>query len=276
MRDNKQTLPVTPILRWAGSKRKLLPALADFWAPGHRRYVEPFAGSAALFFHVQPARALLGDINSALIDTYDVLRDCPDDLHAAVARLPRTESRYYAMRSKREDELSQFQRAVRFVYLNRLCFNGIFRTNQQGGFNVPYAHTRAGSIPPVEQFRRCAHLLAGAHLKHGDFGAVLSSTRSGDFVYMDPPYAAPSQRIFREYDKRAFTERDLERLKEHLVTLHTKNVTFVVSYADSPAARKLFSAWHIQQVTVRRNVAGFVAARRTAHEILVTNSVSPQ
>jgi DNA adenine methylase len=215
-------LPITPILRWAGSKRKVLPVLASYWKPTFKRYVEPFAGSAALFFKLQPQRAILGDINTDLIDAYRVIRERPDDLHRAVTEMPRNEREYYRVRSRNTNRLRAFGRAVRFVYLNRYCFNGIYRTNAHGNFNVPYAHNKPGVVPPIEHFRRSATLLHRASLKAGDFGEVLSSVRAGDFVYLDPPYAVESRRIFREYDKREFSRKDLERLAMHLESIHKK------------------------------------------------------
>lgn len=266
-----ETIPITPVFRWAGSKRKILPVLASFWRPSFRRYVEPFAGSAALFFRIQPERAVLGDVNRELMEAYKNIRDRPDDVHRAASRIPRSEEHYYAVRAQVPERMSSFRRAVRFVYLNRYCFNGIFRTNATGQFNVPYAHTKPGVIPPVEHFRRCARLLQRATLKQGDFGAVLSTVRAGDFVYLDPPYALTSRRVFREYDRREFTLGDVERLAAHLRAIDRKGAAFVVSYADCAEARSLLSVWRARRVRVRRHVAGFASARRSAFELLVTN-----
>lgn len=263
---------ITPLFRWAGSKRKILPILSEFWQPHFRRYVEPFAGSAALFFMLQPDRAVLGDINQELIDAYEVIRDRPDDVHHAVSNIQRSESNYYRVRARNTNRLKAFGRAVRFVYLNRYCFNGIYRTNTEGRFNVPYAHGTDGMIPPIENFRRSAALLHRAKLKAGDFGEVLSGVMPKDFVYLDPPYAVESRRIFREYDRREFAKRDLERLADHLGTIHRKGASFVVSYADCREARDLFSRWTMRRIRVRRHIAGFASARRLATELLVTNT----
>lgn len=263
---------VTPILRWAGSKRKILPILASFWRPTFHRYVEPFAGSAALFFKVQPEAAILGDINADLMETYSVLRDRPDDVHKAVSKLPRSEDDYYKIRGRNINRLGALGRAVRFVYLNRHCFNGIYRTNTKGEFNVPYAHTRPGSVPTIETFRQNGALLQRAILKTGDFGAVLSAVKRNDFVYLDPPYAVTNRRVFRQYDKREFSTRDLERLVEHLKRIDRVGATFVVSYADCTEARTLLSHWNLRRLRVRRHIAGFVSDRRSAMELLVTNT----
>jgi DNA adenine methylase len=138
-RGGTNATPLNPILRWAGSKRKVLPVLSQFWRPDFKRYVEPFAGSASLFFRLQPARALLGDINRGLIETYKVICERPDDVYNGVARIPGNETRYYQLRRQDPEQLPLLDRAIRFVYLNRFCFNGILRTNTQGHFNVPFA-----------------------------------------------------------------------------------------------------------------------------------------
>ena len=268
-----QLQPITPIFRWAGSKRKHLDLLQEYWNTGFRRYVEPFAGSAALYFRIQPKKALLGDINSSLIEAYEVVRENPDKVHRAVSAIPRGERQYYLEREKNPKRMSRFNRAVRFIYLNRYCFNGIYRTNVKGEFNVPYAHGKPGIIPPVEHFRKCALLLQGARLRRTDFGAILSSVRRGDFVFLDPPYAVESRRVFRQYDKREFTKRDLARLSHHLMRIHRKGAKFVLTYAECREAREAFSRWNVRRIRVRRNIAGFVDRRRHASELLVTNLV---
>jgi DNA adenine methylase len=221
---------------------------------------------------LQPERAVLGDINQELIDAYEVIRDRPDDVHHAVSNIRRSKSEYYRVRGRNTNRLKAFGRAVRFVYLNRYCFNGIYRTNTEGRFNVPYAHDKPGTIPPIENFRRSAALLNRAKLKAGDFGEILSGVMPKDFVYLDPPYAVESRRIFREYDRREFAKRDLERLAVHLQTIDRKGASFVVSYADCREARDLFSRWTVRRIRVRRHIAGFASARRLATELLVTNT----
>jgi DNA adenine methylase len=264
--------PAVPLLRWAGSKRKVLPRLASFWRPQFKRYVEPFAGSAALFFWLQPERALLGDINSDLISAYRVIRERPDEVHAAVSGIKRSEREYYRVRSQDTARLGAFARAVRFIYLNRHCFNGIYRTNAEGHFNVPYGHSRTGTIPPVEHFRRAANLLHRASLREADFGMLLRTVTRGDFVYLDPPYAVESRRVFRQYNQREFSTRDLERLSAQLRVIDRRGATFLVSYAECREARDLFRYWNVRRIRVRRHVAGFASNRRHAAELLVTNN----
>ncbi len=263
--------PTHPFLRWAGSKRKILPRLSEYWRSSYRRYVEPFAGCAALFFRIQPARAVLGDINKELIEVYQVVQRMPDALHDAISSLPAGEKNYYRIRKQNPSTLSIFDRAVRFVYLNRHCFNGIYRTNASGQFNVPFGGQNKPNIPSIETFRRCSLLLRRAVLRACDFGYILRCTSKGDFVYIDPPYAIESRRVFHEYGPQQFSRADLERLSAHLRRMDIRGVNFIVSYADCSEARDALRFWHIKRVRVRRHIAGFAGARRTAYELLATN-----
>lgn len=261
---------VTPFLRWAGSKRKILPRLAGFWAARYVRYVEPFAGCAALFFHIQPPAAVLSDINSELIETYEVVRENPDLFYDALASLPSGRDHYYRIRNLETSGLTKLDRAIRFVYLNRHCFNGIYRTNNNGHFNVPFGG-KPGIIPSIVHLRKCAQLLQRTTLRACDFGHVLRDTRQGDFVYLDPPYAVESRRVFRQYAAREFGKADLYRLAAHLRRMDSRGVDFVVSYADCAEARESLREWEPKRIRVRRHVAGFAKSRRIAYELIATN-----
>ncbi len=265
------SVKVDSILRWAGSKRKVLPRLACFWHQHYDRYVEPFAGSASLFFRLQPASAMLGDINSELIESYEVVRESPDRLYNILSAMPVGASSYYKVRQQIPSKLSRIARAARFIYLNRHCFNGIFRTNKSGQFNVPFGGLKPGKIPRVETFRQCAILLSRAALRTCDFGHILRDTKLGDFVYLDPPYAVESRRVFRQYCSKEFAKKDLERLACHLHRMDARKVHFVLSYADCAEARHFFKDWNPTRMRVRRHVAGFTGSRRTAYELIATN-----
>ncbi|MFZ1934766.1 MAG: Dam family site-specific DNA-(adenine-N6)-methyltransferase [Thermoguttaceae bacterium] len=211
-----------PFLRWAGSKRKQICRLRQFWRGNHVRYVEPFAGSACLFFAIQPTTALLADKNSQLIEAYEIIRESPEDVYDRVACLPRTERVYYAQRSRDPQHLTPIDRAIRFVYLNRNCFNGIYRTNGQGMFNVPFATSRAGAFVSRGEFVAAAQALNHAVLRPWDFGKTLRYVTKGDFVYLDPPYAVTSRRVFKEYGATPFCVSDLSRLAEHLKKINAR------------------------------------------------------
>ncbi len=192
-----------PFLRWAGSKRKQLSRLATFWSPDHERYVEPFAGSACLFFELEPNAAVLGDSNKELIEVYRVVRDEPERLYRRLCHIRRDLPTYRHWRELNPKSLDRQTRALRFLYLNRNCFNGIYRTNLAGEFNVPMGK-RPGGYFSEEDLLHCSKLLQRTGLVAGDFTKTLERVRAGDFVYLDPPYAVTSRRIFREYGKTTF------------------------------------------------------------------------
>ena len=208
----------TPI-RWAGSKKALLPILRNYWAGSQGRYIEPFCGSACFFFDVEPRRAVLGDINSDLIIAYRELRRDPSRVIECLLRLPVSESNYYRVRRLSRSELSDAESAARFLFLNRLCFNGIYRTNLEGDFNVPYAHPKPNCEVKFDrdEIYRTGMLLRRATLFNADFDEVLQEARKGDFVYLDPPYAVARRRIFSEYHPDSFSESDVQRLKNSLI-----------------------------------------------------------
>jgi DNA adenine methylase len=260
-----------PFLRWAGSKKKQISRLSLFWHPNYTRYVEPFAGSCSLFFALSPQEAILGDKNAELIDMYSTVRDHSEDIYDRVAAIPRTRDTYYKMRSQCPENLLQVERAVRFIYLNRNCFNGIFRTNARGQFNVPFASSRVGAFVTRDEFVKAAELLRCAQLCAADFGSTLRYVRRGDFVYLDPPYVVKSRRVFREYGAKVFDNADIDRLQRHLRAIDVKGAHFVVSYADCREARCLAQDWTCHRIRLRRHIAGFSEARRLAYELLITN-----
>lgn len=262
-----------PIFRWAGSKRKLISRLASYWSEEYDRYVEPFAGSSCLFFAINPTNAVLADKNSELIDAYEIIRDRPVAVLAGLRSLKRSKPEYYRLRAIDPGSLARIPRAVRFLFLNRNCFNGLFRTNLNGHFNVPFASKRVASYLSDEEFLVSAKLLRKATLRAWDFGTTLRNVKKGDFVYLDPPYAVESRRVFREYDANPFSLDDLSRLSNHLNKIHDRGVDFVVSYADCREARELGRSWNAERLRVRRHIAGFTGDRRHAFELLITNIV---
>jgi DNA adenine methylase len=260
-----------PFLRWAGSKRKQIKRLGAFWSPErHDRYIEPFAGSACLFFSLAPPWAILGDTNKELIEVYRVVRECPNQLYKRLCDIQRDQETYKHWRDRDPHSLDRETRALRFLYLNRNCFNGIYRTNLDGQFNVPMGR-KVGAYFSEADLTRCAELLQVAQLVAGDFSETLSRVTTGDFVYLDPPYAVNSRRIFREYGSHLFDTRDVSRLSECLIEVDRKGADFLVSYADCREARVLARKWNAARLPIRRHIAGFAGARKNAYEWLITN-----
>jgi DNA adenine methylase len=262
---------VKSFIRWAGSKRQALGHLRQHWTSSHKRYIEPFAGSACLFFDLQPQNAVLGDINQELMCAMRAVRQNPYVVLECYRRLPRSKRAYYTIRGLEAGRLSDVERAARFLYLNRYCFNGLYRTNSKGQFNVPYGPPR-GKAPLDERvITDASRALQNALLLTADFQVTLSHVRSGDFVYLDPPYVTSSRRVFCEYLPGSFKKDDLRRLGETLRELNSKGAVFLITYGDSPEARKLLAPWNPRRLRTRRNIAGFSGHRRDSYELIATN-----
>ena len=263
---------VRPFLRWAGSKKKLLPKLTSYWNNNFSRYVEPFMGSASLFFSIAPSKAVLADINSELVHTYCVVRDHPKRVHTALTSLPKGKQAYYRIRSQNPNNLPAIERAAKFIYLNRFCFNGIYRTNTKGKFNVPYSPSGTGDLPTLEELREISTVLQSVTIHCADFETILlSKVRKNDFVYLDPPFAVANRRVFRQYGPQTFGLSDLKRLNDALVHIDRVGAKFLVSYAMCKEAKDTFSDWETRRVVTQRNVSGFARHRRKAVELLITN-----
>lgn len=260
-----------PIFRWAGSKRKILPTLSPYWKESYARYVEPFAGSACLFFALEPKRALIADNNAELISTYRTLKNRAKKVYDFLMKIPRGKRSYLKQRKLDGEKLSAIERAARFLFLNRFCFNGLYRTNLKGKFNVPYAPTGTGEISDWKTFRKSIRLLKKAEFICADFEETLKEVKENDFVYLDPPYAVEKRRVFKEYGSESFGTVDLPRFRESLQEIDRKKAKFVLSYAYCPEAKKMFDLWPGKKIRTPRNIAGFSKHRRYAYELLVTN-----
>lgn len=261
------------LLRWAGSKRQLLGNLKQYWnASEERRYVEPFAGSAALFFDLKPKKAIINDVNKQLIGFYRAIKKSPEQLYQIATSLSPDEKTYYKIREAYAVEPEPIKRGAYFFYLNRYCFNGIYRTNLAGKFNVPFAASKTGALPSWGEIEKAVQQLRKASTSTEDFEHLIDSKiEKNDFVYLDPPYAVENERVFKQYNATTFGLTDLERLKASLSTIDKRGAKFVLSYADCPEALEAFSDWHHQEVSCQRNVAGFAHHRRKATELMFSN-----
>jgi DNA adenine methylase len=266
---------IVPVMRWAGSKRKSLQFLTTFWSDKFERYIEPFVGSACLFLKIKPKSAILSDLNSSLVDTYRAIQREPRAIAERLYAIPRDSETYYRVRKQANTVTDPTERAALFVYLNRNCFNGIYRTNLDGEFNVPFGADQ-GQYPRVCDFDTTAKLLKNATLMACDFGTTLCHLRKNDFVYLDPPFAATGVRTFLEYGKRSFSEDDLDRLSRHLDRINLRGASFLVSYADCPRARDIAKNWNWKPIEVRRHIAGFSSKRKIAGELLISNLSMPE
>jgi DNA adenine methylase len=251
----------------------MLPLIEAHFACGSfERYLEPFAGSAYLFFSIAPKRAILGDINAELMLTYRAVKKSPTEVLQELKGRRRSKRAFLRMRAIDPRTLTASARAARFIYLNRFCFNGLYRTNQSGQFNVPFGASNTGTLPGQAALFACSNALRRVRLITGDFERVLRHAKRGDFVYMDPPYAVDTRRVFNEYDSTNFSTKDVKRVRRGMERLDRLGVKFVVSYADSPEAESLRRGFDSTTVSVRRNIAGFTSRRKKADEILIWNT----
>jgi DNA adenine methylase len=248
----------------------MLSLLRSYWKSG-ATYIEPFAGSACLFFDVEPDRAIIGDLNGELINSYRVLRDDPESTLAALKSLVPSKNEYYAIRAQSPHDLTSAEAAARFFFLNRHCFNGLYRTNLKGEFNVPLGRNKGTLAVDDNLLLSASQLLSRAQLVNADFEVTLDKAHRGDFVYLDPPYVSRATKVFSEYLPNSFTDRDLSRLSDSLSELDRRGVIFVITYSECAEARKLMANWKPKRWKARRHIAGFAAHRRFSYELIATN-----
>lgn len=262
-----------PFLRWAGSKRKLIPILKTYWKEDFGRYFEPFMGSAQLFYAIQSSKGyIISDKNSDLVQTYIQIQKYPYEVYKVLRTFTNSKDEYYRLRALDSKRLGRNQKAARFIYLNWLCFNGLYRTNNKGIFNVPYSGDQSKSLDNWDILRNASRKLENAIIIEGDFEDVIKMNLcKNDFIYLDPPYALENQRIFTQYCNHTFGLNDIERLEEVLEFIENKQAHFVLSYADTPDIRKRFNKYLIKRVSVQRNIAGFSEFRRKSGELIITN-----
>ncbi len=269
-----------PVLKWAGGKTQLLPELVprvEKAAP-FGRYHEPFLGGGALFFELYrtgrlpKTPAALSDVNDRLMDVYRGLRD---DVEAVIAILEEHRARhnrehYYAVRAERPD--SRTARAARLIYLNRTCFNGLFRENSRGEFNVPMGRYTNPTICDAENLRAVSEALRQTRLETRPFDAVVDEAAPGDLVYFDPPYDPVSRTAsFTQYDRNGFGEAEQRRLAEVFRVLDAKGVRVILSNSHTPLIRSLYSQYCPEVVQATRRVNRRADLRGPVEEVVVTN-----
>ena len=256
---------MTPIVKWVGGKTRLLPDLLQRLPSGFNRYYEPFAGGAALFFRVQPASAVLGDMNADLIGAY---RAVASDVEAVIAALEvhavaHSETHYYAIRKAFSGwELSGSDRAAAFLYLNRVCFNGLYRVNSKGEFNVAFGRYASPTICDAEKLRAASAVLARADLRHGDYRTTLQDACDGDLVYLDPPYDA----TFNAYTAESFDQAALARFVR---ALQERGCHVVVSNSSTALVHELYVGNRIDVVRCPRAINSNAAGRGEVDEVIV-------
>ena len=269
-----------PFLKWAGGKRQLLPQILERFPPSCATYYEPFLGSGALFFALAGRRAfrraVLSDRNRDLVDTYVAVRDRLDDLVAALRALSADRDSYYRIRALDPQGLGPAARAARFIYLNRTCYNGLYRVNRAGRFNVPFGRYPKPRILHEENLRAVSRALKRADLLSGDFEEATAEARGGDAIYFDPPYVPLSATArFTAYDAAPFGWEEQRRLAALMHRLAERGVFALLSNAGSGPARDLYGSLPCDRVRARRSINSRADRRGHVAEILVRTRAEP-
>jgi DNA adenine methylase len=263
-----------PFVKWAGGKRQIIDQLLKRVPPSFRVYFEPFLGGGALLFELMPRRAVVGDVNYELINAYRVIRDRVEELIEDLKRHRNDREYYYRMRSTDPNTLDPVRRASRFIYLNKTCYNGLWRVNSRGEFNVPFGRHARPKICDEENLRAVSEYLRSADIRilHCDYRETLKTAGRGDFVYLDPPYAPVSETArFTHYVSGGFSEKDQLELAEVFRDLDSRGCYVMLSNSDTPLVRDLYGDFLIEEVRTSRFI-NCVATRRSDHrELIIRN-----
>ena len=274
-----------PFLKWAGGKRQLLREIRRHVPPEFGTYFEPFVGAGAVLFDLQPPRAIINDANEELINCYRVVKTNPEELIRLADKHERCDSAeyFYKLRSLDRDPglkaLPDAVRAARVIYLNKTGYNGLYRVNRQGYFNVPYRHhVKTPQVVDPEVIRAVSRYLNGARveIRSGDYAAAVADARAGDFVYLDPPYDPVSQTSsFTSYAAGGFGEEEQRALRRLCDDLTERGCRVLLSNSDTDFVRGLFrnrQRYTLREVRARRNINSKGARRGEVGELLIFNN----
>jgi DNA adenine methylase len=268
--------PAGPIVKWVGGKGKLVAQLAARAPTSYQRYFEPFVGGGALFFHLRPRAAVLTDVNSDLVACYRAVQTDVEGVIAALERHRESHSTdyYYAVRHGWNEgcPASTADRAATFIYLNKTCYNGLWRVNSRGAFNVPAGRYANPSIVDAERLRAAAAALRSATCEAASFEMILDEARRGDFVYFDPPYDPVSPTAdFTSYSPGGFSPSDQERLADVFTQVASRGCAVMLSNSDTPFTRRLYARFTIDRIQCSRAINSRADRRGAVNEIVVTN-----
>ena len=262
----------TPILRWAGGKSWLTKQLDRFLPMTFNNYHEPFLGGGSVFFNLKPSnKAFLSDVNPDLMNAHSQIREDPDGILRVLERFKNTMDDYYLVRDTTFS--SPTEKAARFIFLNRTCFNGLYRVNRKGEFNVPYGFKSYRTLFDPDRFRRLSGLLKRATLRCGDFEDSLSNIREGDLVFLDPPYTVSHiKNGFIKYNEKLFSWGDQERLVSFIERVRSRGARYILTNAKHESIRALFGRIDLPVSVPRASVIGGKGSTRgTIEEYIFTN-----
>ncbi|MEN9869368.1 MAG: hypothetical protein RLZZ171_351 [Cyanobacteriota bacterium] len=275
-------LEAKPFLKWAGGKRQLLPAIKEYLPAKYTEYYEPFIGAGAVLFSLQPKKSTINDANSELVNCYQVIKDRPQELLALCQqhRENNTSEYYYQLRQQdRQDDFNQrttVERAARIIYLNKTCFNGLFRVNISGQFNVPYGKYKNPVIADPAIIQAISTYLNQARvcILNGDFEQAVATAKKGAFIYFDPPYHPVSDTSsFTGYSMNGFGEQEQIRLKKLCDRLTDKGCQVLASNSASPLIKSLYDdpRYEVIEVKATRAINAVASKRGRINELLIYN-----
>ena len=271
-----------PFVKWVGGKRQLLAQFRrlNLYPPekfdiGTGRYFEPFVGGGAVFFDLLPEIAYLSDLNNELVMTYNVIKSDVESLIKSLKKHKLDKEYFLKIRAQNPEKLSDLNTASRFIYLNRTCFNGMYRVNSRGGFNVPFGKYTNPLICDENNLRKASKALKNVEIKKQDYREVLKKAKKGDFVYFDPPYYPVSKTAsFTSYTSEAFLDKEQTELRDTFVELHKRGCFVMLSNSDTPFINKIYSeikGVRITKVQAGRAINSDASKRGKVTEVLVTN-----
>ena len=265
-----------PFIKWVGGKSQLLPELLKRIPRFSGRYVEPFLGGAALYFALKPTQSVLADINSELINVFQVVQSQVEELILDLGQHRYEKEYFYSIReidrSSEYNNWTSVARASRLIYLNKSCFNGLYRVNSQGYFNTPFGRYTNPTILNANNLRECNVALQGADIRQSSFLDLEQSLTKNDFVYFDPPYVPLSQTAnFTSYADGGFGIDMQEALYQLCVRLNQKGVRFMLSNSSAPFVLERYQEFNLMRVSAKRAINSKAALRGAIDEVIVTN-----
>ena len=262
-----------PFLKWAGGKSRLIQQYIPYFPKSYKNYYEPFLGGGAVFFYLQPSAAILTDINAELINTYCCVRDNVEELIYILKehKIRHNKDYYYSVRNNSGG--TDIEKAARIIYLNKTCFNGLYRVNSQGKFNVPLGRYENPNICSEDLLRAASEALSTSKIKQTDFADVLNyATSSDDFIYFDPPYYPVSETsYFTAYSSYRFAEDQQVKLKDVFEKLAGRGVKVMVSNSDCEFICNLYSSFNIHTISANRAINSNAKKRGKITELLITS-----
>ena len=276
---SKQTTKITPILKWVGGKRGLLSSLIDLMPDSYSAYYEPFLGGGALFFDQKPAKAVVSDSNSELINLYSVVKSDVESLIESLKQHENTSEYFYEIRAKDRDEsvwdaMTDLERASRMLYLNKTCYNGLYRVNSQGQVNTPFGNYKKPNYCPESDLRLMSAYLnsKGISLLCCDYRKAVETACKGDFVYFDPPYDPISETAaYTGYTSNGFNKQNQMELCETCKELDAKGVMFMLSNSATDFIKGLYSDFDVHIVKAKRAINCKGDGRGAVDEVIVRN-----